>query len=115
MIRNSTRNTLITAHTEYFSSPWSRARGLMFRRVKVNVGYLFLFNKPTYAAIHMLFVFEPIDILWLNRDGRVIDMAIHVSPFKLHLAPKDYATFMIEMKAGTLILSRTQIGDQIEF
>ena len=115
MIKNKTQNTTVTAHTEYFANSWSRASGLMFRKVKAGVGYLFLFDKPTYAAIHMLFVFEPIDVLWLDRDGRVIDMALHVKPWTLHAAPNGYATFMIEMAAGTIVLSLTQIGDEIEF
>ncbi len=115
MIRNLTKDTVIAAHTEYFANPWARARGLMFRKAKAGTGYLFLFEKPTYAAIHMLFVPDPIDVLWLDRDGRVIDIALHVKPWKLHLAPNGLATFMIELAAGSVILSLTQVGDQIEF
>jgi len=115
MIKNLTKQTVITQHTEFFATSWSRFRGLMFRKVKPSVGYLFLFPKPTYAAIHMLFVPDPIDVLWLDRDGRVIDIAIHVKPWSLHTAPKGYATFMIELMAGSVVLSLTQVGDQIEF
>lgn len=115
MIKNLTRKTTITTHKEFLANPWARARGLMFRRAKANVGYVFLFDKPTYAAIHMLFVFSPIDVLWLDRDGRVIDMALHVKPWTLHTAPNGYATFMIELAAGSVALSRTQVGDEIQF
>ena len=115
MIKNKTQNTIVSTKKEFFANPWTRARGLMFRAVRAGVGYVFLFDKPTYAAIHMLFVFQPIDVIWLDRDGKVMDMALHVKPFTLHLAPNGYATFMIELAAGTIALSKTQIGDEIEF
>ena len=53
-------------------------RGLMFSRRR---NLLFVFDKERKVSIHMLFVFFSIDIYWLDKDFRVVDLRKKVKPF----------------------------------
>lgn len=46
-----------------------QVRGLMFRRsLPTGYGLVFPFDSPTSQTIHMLFVFVPLDVLWIVDD-----------------------------------------------
>ena len=60
------------------NSWFSIFRGLMFSRRK---NLLFIFDKERKVGIHMLFVFFSIDVYWLDKDFRVIDLRKKVKPF----------------------------------
>lgn len=62
---------------EIAKTPEERAKGLMFREsLGENEGMLFVFEAEGYHAFWMKNVNFPLDILWLDRDLRVI----HISP-----------------------------------
>ncbi len=52
----------------------------MFRFPK-NDGLLFEFNKEKRVALHMFFVFFPIDIVYFNEKKEVIKILRNVMPF----------------------------------
>ncbi len=58
--------------------------GLMFRLPK-NDGLLFIFKKELPVSLHMLFVFLTIDIVYLNKNKKVIKILKKVKPFTLHI------------------------------
>lgn len=53
------------------------ARGLMFSKKK---NLLFAFQKEQKIGIHMLFVFFPIIVVWLDKNKRIIKMKV-MKPF----------------------------------
>ena len=54
-----------------------KAVGLMFSKRIKNKGLVFVFNKDVKFSLHMLFVFYPIDVLFLDAKKRIVEMKIH--------------------------------------
>ncbi len=50
----------------------TRALGVMFRRSFPGDALVFVFSRERRVGIHMLFVFFPIDVLFLDEDGVVV-------------------------------------------
>ena len=96
---------------------WKRGRGLMLRgRRAVADGQVYLFvegrESIARAAIHMLFVFFPIAVVWLDGERRVVDSALAL-PFRPYYAPRKPAQYYIEGHPS--LLERVRVGDRIEF
>jgi uncharacterized membrane protein (UPF0127 family) len=96
---------------------WKRGRGLMFRSqraVAEDQVYLFVERRESVAqtAIHMLFVFFPIAVLWLDRERQVVDKVL-ARPFRPYYAPSRPAQYYVEGHPG--LLDRVNVGDQLEF
>jgi uncharacterized membrane protein (UPF0127 family) len=94
---------------------FGRFMGLMFERRK-HFDYALVFDfgteKRAGASIHMLFVFFPIDAVYLDSSQKVVDIA-RLTPFSLNYTPKRKARFLIEMPAGTA--GRIKEGDELEW
>ncbi len=87
----------IAESLRYCDSFFSRGLGLMFRKGSA----VLVDNKETTAAIHMLFVFQALDIVWLDKKKRIVDIKTNVQPFTLHHAPKKKAQYVLELPQGT--------------
>jgi uncharacterized membrane protein (UPF0127 family) len=94
---------------------WRRLSGLMFRH-KLDPGevYLFVFRRESVAeaSVHMLFVFFPIALVWLDAQQRVVDTRL-AEPFRPVYVPRQAAQYVIEGAPG--LLDRVRPGDQIGF
>lgn len=113
---NSTKNKIISEKVVFAKTLFQKFRGLMFRRQKdVNYAMIFDFGRAARksAAIHMFFVFFPIDVVYL-RDGKVVDMHKAVPPFTSYLAPKERADTLIELPQGAIWQNGINIGDEIK-
>ncbi len=75
---------------------FSHFLGLMFRFPK-NDGLLFIFDREREIALHMLFVFITIDIVYLNKDKKVIKILKKVKPFALYIEPVK-CKYILELK-----------------
>jgi|SRR3989338_8774582 len=71
-------------------------KGLMFSFKPRNL--LFILNKESKlnSSIHMMFVFFPIDVFWLDKDMKVIDFKLNVKPFTFGHSPKAAAKYILE-------------------
>ncbi len=107
MIRNSTKKKVIAKQHFTCSTLFQIARGLMFSRPKT---LLFKFSKPRKVAIHMWFVFFPIDLAFLDETYRVVDLKLGIKPFQFYTSKKP-AAYLVETPAG--LLKGTSIGDRI--
>lgn len=112
-IRNSTKDREISDHGELCSDLFSKFRGLMFRQ-RSSAALIFVFNKETRISLHMVFVFYPIDVLFLNRSREVVDMKEGFKPFTFYRARKG-SMYAIELPAKTIRRTGTGIGDKIQF
>ena len=94
---------------ERAEGPLAQGRGLMFRR-SIPEGYalVFPFAEPASRTIHTLFVFEPIDVLWLV-DDEVIKIE-RLRPFR-GLA-HGLADTVVELAAGAA--DGVEAGDTVE-
>jgi len=84
------------------NTSWERMRGLMFEEEK-RFDYALVLEMPKEArlesSIHMMFVFFPIDVLFLNKKRKVV-VKVTVQPFIPNYTPKKAAKYVIELPAG---------------
>jgi len=110
MIRNQTKKFVIMKKAKICRSILSKALGFMFRLKKPDYALAFIFNREVKAELHMFFVFFPIDVLFLDKNKKVVDIKKNFKPFSYY-APKAKAMYVIEMPAGAA--GKTRIRDRI--
>ncbi len=74
-------------------SSWGKARGLMFSKKK---NLIFVFEKEKRISLHMLFVFFPIDVLFLDKDKKIIEIKKDFKPFGFYKSKKK-AKYVVEI------------------
>lgn len=89
------------------TSGWSKFRGLMFSKRKT---LIFEFKEDTNVPLHMLFVFFPIDVLFLNEKKTVLEVKKNFMPFTFY-SPKHKARYVIEIPSPTDFA----VGDVVTF
>ena len=114
MIINKTNGKIIANNAVICKSFFSKAKGLMFKRQFVDCGYVFEFRKEIIGSIHMLFVFFPIDIVWLDKENRVIEIKENIKPFTPSIIPRNKCKSFIEIPVNTIKNKNIKINDKIE-
>ncbi len=87
----------------------------MFSRELKDNEALILANKKESVenAIHTFFVFYPIDVLWLDKNFKVVYKRESLKPFTFSAKPKKASKYIIELRKGK---SRNiNIGDKLKF
>jgi uncharacterized protein len=106
---NRTRQTVLVNAGHIASSPWSRLVGLLGRREFQPGDGLLLRGEQ---AIHTLGMFFPIDVVYLDRDGRVLRAVGTLPPQRLGPLVRK-ARNVLELPAGTLAATHTREGDEL--
>lgn len=106
--------------TEVMVKDEDRAMGLMFRpSLAADHGMLFIFEQPDFHTIWMKNCKFPIDIVWLDAERRVVDVAAKVPPCKADpcpvYQPMMKATYVVEMNAGQAGSEKVARGAQVDF
>jgi uncharacterized protein len=109
-IRNLTRGTDLASSATLARSFLSRGLGLMGRRGLPSGGGLILYPSNN---IHMLFMRFPLDIVFVSRRDVVVGLRPGVRPW-LGIAWCLEGRYTLELPAGTIAASGTQVGDQLE-
>ena len=109
IVRNAARNTTLGEAIEVAATSAQRVRGLLGREC-LEDGHGLLFKNC--ASLHTFFMTFPIDIVYADRQGRVLKVASGVKPFKLIAAPMR-AFFALELPEGAIERSGTQAGDTL--
>ena len=110
MIHNLTRNTTVASHAEIARDPWARMKGLLGRRDFPQNEALII---TRCQSIHMFFMKFPIDVIFCDRQNKVIGLCERLKPFCL--SPIFFkASYAIELPLGAVASSKTQVGDQIQ-
>ena len=116
MIKNISKNKIITAKHKVADTVFSRGLGLMFSRKK-NFDYGLVFDLEretrTGASIHMFFVFYPINLVFLDAQKRVVDTRIGLKPWQMAM-PRAKCRYVIELptKYGKKFFS---LGDKLSW
>ena len=98
----------VRVHKTFFS----KLKGLMFSSpLKKQEGIILVLEQEDLLSIHMLFVFFPIDVLWLDKTGRVVDKKENIQPFSLSHTPRKPAQYIVELPAGSC--KNIEIGNKI--
>lgn len=88
---------------------FKRLKGLMFRRQPITDEGILL--EPC-NSIHMFFMFFPIDVVFLNKEYRIISLKENVQPWTV-VPPLDQARSALELPAGTISKYKLKMEDQI--
>ena len=112
-IKNRTKDRLLHENSVFCGDAFSKFVGLMFSFDK-NRSLIFKFGKERIISLHMLFVFYPIDVLFLNSKKVIVDIKENFKPFTFY-SSKRKTMYVVELPAGVIKKSRTKLGDKIEF
>jgi hypothetical protein len=111
IVGNTARNTILGETIEVAATAAQKVRGLLGREcLEDGQGLLF----KGCSSLHTFFMSFPIDIIFTDRNGRVLKAAGEVKPFKLVAAPLR-AYYAIELPAGAIARSFTREGDVLMF
>jgi uncharacterized membrane protein (UPF0127 family) len=114
-IQNSGQPLKSPIKATYCDSFFCQLRGLMFRRsLAPNEGLLLVQKREnrSESAIHMLFMFIDLTVVWLNASKQVVDVKF-ARRWRLFYAPQTPAKYVLELPCeyhGVF-----QIGDQLQF
>ena len=102
-------------HALYCDSFLCRLRGLMFRSsLSLAQGLLLVESRDSRldAAIHMLFVFMDLAVIWINSEQVVVDTVLARS-WRPAYTPHQPARYILEIHPSRL--AEFKVGDRIEF
>ena len=99
---------LISPRAKLAIDPWSRMKGLLGRRDLPGGEGIIL--RPS-SSIHMMFMAFAIDVVYTDRDDRVIKIVRDLKPWRLSAARGAHST--IELKSGVLDGLDIQTGDRL--
>lgn len=108
-IVNETKGTVVAEDVRVADGVWSRFWGLMGRRSLPEGGGLLL--RPS-SSIHTAFMRFPIDVVFLDRELRVVKVAPEMKPFRAAAAFRG-AHSALELNAGTAAKAQVEAGDQL--
>lgn len=97
-----------------------RQLGLMFRdTINWDQAMLFIFEEERIQTFWMKNMRFPLDILWLDREKRIVHIERHVPPCKKEpcpsYSPESPAMFVLELKAGSISKNKLKLFDKVEF
>ena len=94
-----------------------RANGLMFRKImKANHGMLFIMESEEIQKFWMKNTYIPLDILFINKEGVIVDILPQAQPFDLDLRrSKHPAKLVLELNGGTAKKMGITEGDSIDW
>jgi uncharacterized membrane protein (UPF0127 family) len=110
-IINTTRNTVLADHVIVADSAFSRLKGLLGKKRLENNHALIL--KPC-NSIHTFFMAFSIDVLFIDKQNKVIEALSCIAPFRMS---KIYirSACVIELPAGSIKATSTSIADTLLF
>lgn len=109
-VTNKTRGTILAQKAQIANTPLLRLKGLLGRRgLEQGEG---LIIEPC-NSIHTCFMRFPIDVLFLDKNYKIVSLTSNLSPWRLFGALFS-GKIVLELPAGTLAETRTKNGDLIE-
>ena len=109
-IRNLTRNKAVADRADRADNPWKRMKGLLGRS-QLAPGEALLISPC--QSVHMLFMKFVIDVIFLDKQNRVVGLCGGLKPFQF--SPVFWkSACAIEAPVGTIVKTHTQLGDQFQ-
>jgi uncharacterized membrane protein (UPF0127 family) len=109
--RNTTRNAVLATGVRVADTHWQRMRGLMLRAALAPGEALWIVPS---RGVHTCWMRFPIDVVALDEAGRVVDLVPAMAPWRLRM-PRPATAGVLELEAGSLASTGTQLGDRIVF
>jgi len=110
----------VSIKAELAVTPEERQLGLMYREgINAGQGMLFIFKEEALYSFWMANMKISIDIIWLNREKRIVHIHRRVppsiSPPHPSYSPKIPAMYVLELKAGSADKNRLKLYDKLRF
>ena len=88
--------------SKVYTSSLLLAKGLRFsKHLQKNEALLLASSKENLFAIDMLFVFFPIDAVWMDKNKKIMHIVRNVKPFACYVAPPRKAQYILECPANS--------------
>jgi uncharacterized protein len=113
-IRNLTNGKYVANVLKVCRTPLSLAKGLMFSTRKKDFACVLEFDKSKQISLHMFFVFYPIDVIFLDKNKKVVEIKKNFKPFTFYNAKK-IASYAVEVLEGSVEKTGTKIGDRLSW
>lgn len=108
---NQTRQTSLASELALAETHWTRLRGLLGLRPDDFRNGSGLWIVPCHG-VHTLGMAFPIDVLYLDKTLKVLDIQHNVKPWRF--APiRRHASSVLELPCQTVVQTKTDIGDTI--
>lgn len=108
-IDNLSRSTRLAVEVEVADTSYKRMRGLLGRS-SLDKGHALIITACN--SIHMLFMKFPIDVVFIDRDNKVVGLSEAIKPYAF--SPIFWkASCAIELPVGTIRSTQTARGDQL--
>lgn len=109
-VENTSRGITLVNRGRVADNFWTRLKGLIgVRELADGDGLLIIPCK----GVHCMFMSVPIDVLYINKDARVVAIDTNMQPWRMGRIYKA-SHCVIELSAGTVARSRTAVGDQLQ-
>ena len=109
----------IKIRAELASNPLTQSLGLMFRKgLSDGNGMLFDFKLELFPKIWMAGMRFPIDIIWADKEKKIVHIAHEVQPASLFdwqvKTPSRPARYVLEVPAGFTRKNKITVWDEIK-
>jgi uncharacterized membrane protein (UPF0127 family) len=108
-IHNRTKNVELAANATLAASYWSRLVGLLGRKGLAEGEALVL--EPC-NSVHTMFMRFTIDVLYLDKERRVVKAVPSLKPFRVSAAFRG-AHSVVELPEGVIAATSTAPGDEV--
>lgn len=109
-VQNVDTGNVIVEKGRVAGNLWNRLMGLMGRK-NLPAGDGLLITRST--SIHTCFMRIPIDVLFVNRYDRIVDIEENMPAWRARIGHGG-ARYVIEVPAGTVARTNTKVGDQLD-
>ena len=92
---------------------FSKGTGLMLHKKITNEAHIFHFKKPRKTIITMFLVFFAIDIIFIDKNKKIIEIKENLKPFG-NYNPKTKTQYVIELPLLTIKKYNIKIKEKTE-
>ena len=108
-VENPSRGGTLVERGRVADNAWTRFKGLIgVRDLPQGDGLAII----PCSGVHCMFMSIPIDVVYVNRDHRVAALDRNMKPWAVGRMYRG-VHYVIELPAGTIELTGTQVGDQL--
>ena len=106
--------------TSLSTTPDAQSKGLAIRdSLNENEGMLFIFETPQKYSFWMKDMKFPIDIIWINQDGKIVHIEKNLPPCVFLLpcpsyAPNDDSLYVLEVVSNFTNKFDINVGDSVD-
>jgi uncharacterized membrane protein (UPF0127 family) len=108
-VHNQTRDISLVDRGKVANNAWTRFKGLIGVRELPDGDGLAIVPS---SGVHCMFMSIPIDVIYVDKTDRVVALDLNMKPWTVG-RPHRGAHYVIELPAGTISRTGTQVGDQL--